>query len=75
MTKFATKTELKRTAQVALQSEYGFCPALKDVVLLEGSDDRTYILFTVKGHEYAFNSHLFWDGSVWVGRGTIEKKS
>lgn len=75
MTKFATKTELRMVARRALESEYGFCPALKDITLLEARDDRTYILFNVNGHEYSFRSHLVWDGAVWCGSGTIEKKS
>ena len=69
------KRNLKLTAQAALENEYGFKPALKDIVLLEGSDDRTYILFRVKNHEYRFTSHIFNInvGDVWVGDGTIEK--
>lgn len=69
------KKILKHTAQVALNSEYGFKPALDSIVLLEGSDDRTYIRFKVRGHEYVFRSYLFSDGSVWCGSGTIEKVS
>jgi len=67
--------ELKKTAQAALESEYGFKPALEKIVLLEGSDDRTYIRFRVSTHEYSFNSYKWLDGSVWVGSGTIEKVS
>ena len=66
-------TNLKKTAQAALESEYGFKPSLNKIVLLEGSDDRTYIRFKVKNHEYVFSSYKFADGSVWVGSGTIEK--
>ena len=66
-----TKEELKKTAQVALKSEYGFAPALSAIRLLEASDDRKYILFRVGDTEYRFNSYLFHDGSVWCGRGTI----
>ena len=69
------KEQLKKTAQVALESEYGFKPALDKIVLLEGSDDRTYILFRVGSHEYRFNSYKWADGSVWCGSGTIEKLS
>lgn len=75
MTARNVKMELKRTAQVALESEYGFKPALDRITLLEGSDDRTYILFRVGSHEYSFDSYKWPDGSVWVGKGTIEKKS
>lgn len=67
--------KLKRTAQAALESEYGFKPSLQSIVLLEGSDDRTYIRFRVRNHEYSFHSYLFSDGSVWVGKGTITKES
>lgn len=70
-----TNTDIKKTAQAALRSEYGFSPSLKDITLLEASGDRTYILFRVAGHEYSFNSYKFHDGSVWVGSGTIEKRS
>lgn len=68
-----TKDLLRKTAQIALGSEYGFKPSLGDIVLLEGSDDRTYIRFTVKGHEYVFRTFKYSDGGVWCGRGTIEK--
>lgn len=67
------KIVLKKTVQFALENEYGFKPALNDIVLLEASDDRTYIRFRVNEHEYAFNSRLFRDGSVWCGDGTIKK--
>lgn len=70
-----TKDKIKKTAQAALRSEYGFKPSLNDIVLLEASDDRTHILFRVKGHEYRFTSYLFNDGSIWCGNGTIEKIS
>ena len=65
--------KLKKTAQAALQSEYGFKPALDKIVLLEASDDRSYILFRVGLHDYRFESSVSSDGSVWVGRGTIDK--
>ena len=69
------KELIKKTAQTALESEYGFKPALDKIVLLEADDDRTYIRFTVKNHEYVFRSYKYSDGSVWVGCGTIEKIS
>lgn len=75
MTAREVRTNLKRTAQAALKSEYGFNPSLDSIILLEGCDDRTYIRFRVGVHEYAFNSYKFEDGSVWVGSGTIEKVS
>ena len=65
----------KRTAQAALYSEYGFQPALDRITLLEGSDDRTYIRLKVGSPEYSFDSYKWPDGSVWVGKGTIEKES
>lgn len=67
-----TNRQLKETAIAALKCEYGFAPIQKQVVLLEASEDRTYILFRVGKHEYRFSSYLFPDGSVWVGDGTIE---
>jgi len=69
------KELIKKTAQAALESEYGFKPALDKITLLEASDDRTYILFLVRNHEYRFESYRLSDGSVWVGHGTIEKLS
>lgn len=69
------KNLMKKTAQAALESEYGFKPALNEIVLLEASDDRTYIRFKVRDHEYVFSSYKWEDGSVWVGKGTIEKES
>ena len=70
-----SKNLLKKTAQVALKSKYGFAPALSAIRLLEASDDRTYILFAVDACEYRFSSHKFSDGSIWCGQGTIEKLS
>ena len=75
MTTREINLNLKRTAQAALYSEYGFQPALDRITLLEGSDDRTYIRFNVGSHEYSFDSYKWPDGSVWVGKGTIEKES
>lgn len=69
------KKLMKETAKAALESEYGFKPSLQSIVLLEGSDDRKYIRFRVKDHEYSLHSYLFSDGSVWVGSGTITKES
>ena len=66
MTTREINMNLKRTAQAALYSEYGFQPALDRITLLEGSDDRTYIRFKVGSHEYSFDSYKWPDGSVWV---------
>lgn len=72
-----TNTELKRTAQGALKSEYGFAPALKDITLLEADRDGTYILFRVgSSKEYRFSSYISHIGgmeTIWIGKGTIEK--
>jgi len=68
-------TWIKKTAQAALESEYGFKPGLEKIRLLEASDDRTYIRFKIYEHEYTFSSYKFMDGSVWVGPGHIEKIS
>lgn len=73
--KNATNTALKRTAQKAIASEFGMEPKLKDIVLLEASGDRTYILFKIGKHEYSFDSYTYADGSVWVGPGTITIKT
>lgn len=69
-----TDEDFKLIAQMALQSEYGFAPALSDITLLEASGDGTYILFRVKDHEYRFNSHLH-NGGVVIVSGTVEKIS
>ena len=66
---------IKETAQEALYQEYGFKPPLKEITLLEADGDRTYIRFRVKKHVYEFESYTLYDGSVWVGSGTIEKRS
>lgn len=68
-----TKDAFKKTAQVALKANYGFAPALSNIVLLEACDDRTYILFRVGSFEYRFKSWKYLDGSVWCGRGTVEQ--
>lgn len=75
-----TKTELKNIVANALQSEYGFSPKKTDIVLLEANDTGLYILFSVRGHEYRFDSHYFPIGrnenkinTIWTGPGTIEK--
>lgn len=67
------KKFMKETAQIALKEQYGFAPALNKIILLEGSDDRTYIRFMVGLHEYRFDSYQFppTSGSVWCGEGTI----
>ena len=70
-----TKRDLKKTVQVAMDSKYGFKASLDNIILLEGSDDRTYIRFKVRGHEYVFDSYTFADGSVWCGEGTLEQVS
>lgn len=70
----ATNTLLKKTAQSALKSEYGFFPKLGDITLLEAHGDRTYILFSVFGHQYSFRSYDMGHG-VWVGSGTVTKES
>lgn len=80
--KHYTKTEIKRTAQVAISNFTGMEPKLSDITLLESSDDRTYILFRVRDIEYRFTSYVFdtWTNdkgeqiqSIWAGDGTIER--
>lgn len=72
MIRSKTKPELRKIAQRALESEYGFAPTLNAITLLEANGEGTYILFSVKGEEYRFNSDIR-HGAVWVGSGTIEK--
>lgn len=68
-----TKAELRKIAQQALESEYGFAPSLNKIVLLEANGEGNYILFEVKGKEYRFDSRILKDGTIWVGKGTVEK--
>lgn len=70
-----TNTQLKRIAQSALGSEYGFAPKVSDIILLESYTDGTYILFEVDGHQYRFESYVCRFGGVWVGPNTIKKLS
>lgn len=69
-----TKAELRQIAQQALESEYGFAPAMSKITLLEANGEGTYILFSVKGKEYSFDSRILRDGTIWVGKGTVEKR-
>lgn len=73
--KECTKQELRKIAKTALENEYGFAPAIKDIVLLEAYGDGTYILFEVKGNTYRFeSSYRFGEhNGVWCGKGTIER--
>ena len=64
-----TKAELKRIAHAALLLEYGFAPAMTNIILLEANGEGTYIRFMVKGHEYRFESTSF------NGNNTITKES
>lgn len=71
-----TKAELRRISQTALKAEYGFAPAQDRIVLLEADRSGTYILFSVRGEEYRFESHIDRVGgmeSIWCGKGTITK--
>lgn len=72
--KTRTKAELKQIAHEALVSEYGFAPAMNNIILLEANGEGTYIRFMVKGHEYRFDSTLF-HGDVFCGNNTITKES
>lgn len=70
-----TNAELKRIAQTALKSEYGFAPALNQIRLLEASGDGTYIRFGIGTETYSFDSHISHVGdmeTIWCGKGTIE---
>ena len=72
-----TKTELKQIIRTALEAEYGFAPAISKITLLEATSDGTYIMASINGKEYQFNSRLCWqkglEGSVWCGAGTITR--
>lgn len=58
-----------------MKSEYGFSPALKDIVLVESDDHGTYIAFRVSDKHYKFNSYMPYAGrsTVFVGKGTIKR--
>lgn len=47
-----TTQEFKKMMQEALKNEYGFYPALKQMTLLEASDDLERIMARVGEHEY-----------------------
>ena len=49
------KDIMKKTVQNVLCDEYGFHPTMKQIVLLEGSDDLCYIRFRVGTHEYVYD--------------------
>lgn len=72
-----TKAELKNIVYEGLRSEYGFAPKKSEIVLLEANGEGTYILFSVNGHEYSFNSRICHSlgNTIWVGSGTITKNS
>ena len=67
-----TKVELRKIAQAALKSEYGFAPALNKITLLE-TNWLNYILFEVGDNNYKFHGRVLSDGTIWVGKGTITK--
>ena len=45
-------TEIKKIAQNALETEYGFAPSLKNIILQEACGDGSYILLRVKNQTY-----------------------
>lgn len=70
-----TKNELKEIMKRALFLEFGFAPTLNKITLLEASGDGTYILASVNGFQYSFQSRrtLGAANGVFVGRGCIER--
>lgn len=75
--KAKTKNELKQIIRTALKAEYGFAPATNKITLLEANDDGTYIMASINGKEYQFNSYICTqhglEGTVWCGSGTITR--
>ncbi len=65
-------SQIKDTVIEALKVEYGFAPHKKDIILLEASYDRTYIMFEVRSKQYQFNSYDTGFG-IWCGEGTISR--
>ena len=66
-------TEMKKTIQAALKSEFGFAPALNQIHLLETYDDGKVISaqFHVNGRRaFKFDSTYTKHG-VWVGADTV----
>jgi hypothetical protein len=51
-----TKRELKAIAREALIRENGYAPTYKEITLLEASGNGQYILFSVGGCEYSWDS-------------------
>lgn len=68
----------KETVIAALKSKYGFAPCKSNITLLEAHSDRTYIMFSVCGKEYQFNSYHMYgkdgeDWGVWCGAETVSR--
>lgn len=72
-----TKNELKHIIRTALKSEYGFAPAISNIILLEADMSGTYIMAHINGREYQFHSRICTqpglEGTIWCGPGTITK--
>lgn len=72
-----TNNELKQIIRTALESEYGFAPAISKIILLEADMSGTYIMASINGKEYQFHSHICTqrglEGTIWCGSGTITK--
>lgn len=72
-----TNTELKKIIRTALESEYGFAPAISKIILLEADRGGTYIRASINGKEYQFHSHVCTqrglEGTIWCGSGTITR--
>ena len=68
-----TNSQIKETAAIAFESNFGIRPKNKDIQIIDKKEDRTYIIFTVGQHLYRFSSYTFHDDSVWCGNGTVEK--
>ena len=52
-----TNRDYQKAAQSALKKHFGFAPALKDIVLLEGGDNGnwvTNVAFAVSGKGYSW---------------------
>lgn len=71
--KHYTKSDFKRTVIAAMNANFGCAPKMSDIVLHYTEEDRTKIVFSVKGIIYKFSSWVSSDGSIWCGNGTIEK--
>lgn len=70
------KKEIRHILQCALETEFGFAPAVSKITIHASSMDGTYVVFGVNGKKYRFVSYVSNVGgmkTVYVGPGTISR--